>query len=158
MQTISHPINCVWRSAAVRVYRLLTLRLTGMLSRILFVLARAAFGAKFARDGYDNLSNSDDMIEYAESVGVPFPDVLVPASSLLLLAGGLLLAVGIAPLLGVAAIAAFLLGVTPEMHDFWNRSGDDREAEFDAFVRNASFLGAAVAFAVAIRGGDSKSK
>ncbi|ADQ67644.1 DoxX family membrane protein [Halogeometricum borinquense] len=122
-----------------------------MLKRLLFVLARVLFGAKFARDGYDNLSNIDDMIGYAESVGLPFPNVLVPAASLLLFVGGVLLALGLAPLLGAAAIAAFLLGVTPQMHDFWNMSGDERDEEFDAFVRNASFFGAAVAFAAAIR-------
>ena len=122
-----------------------------MLNRVLFVIARAAFGAKFARDGYDNLSNTDEMVGYAESVGVPFADILVPAASFLLFVGGILLALGLAPLLGVVAIATFLLGVTPQMHDFWNMEGEDREQELDAFVRNASFLGAAIAFAVAMR-------
>ncbi|SFR44365.1 DoxX family protein [Halogeometricum limi] len=122
-----------------------------MINRLLLVVARVAFGAKFARDGYDNLSNIDDMVGYADSVGVPFPNVLVPAASAMLLVGGVLLAVGLAPLLGVAGIAAFLLGVTPQMHDFWNMEGDQRDDEFDAFVRNASFVGAAAAFAVAIR-------
>jgi uncharacterized membrane protein YphA (DoxX/SURF4 family) len=122
-----------------------------MLDRLLFVVARLAFGAKFARDGYDNLSNREDVVSYAESVGVPFADVLVPAASGLLLVGGVLLALGLAPLLGVVAIAAFLLGVTPQMHDFWNVEGDQRADEFDAFLRNASFLGAAIAFVVAMR-------
>ncbi|MDS0298487.1 DoxX family membrane protein [Halogeometricum sp. S1BR25-6] len=122
-----------------------------MLNRLLFIFARIAFGAKFAHDGYDNLASTDDMVAYADSVGVPFADVLVPVASFLLFAGGILLALGLAPLLGVVAIATFLLGVTPQMHDFWNMEGDQRDEELDAFLRNASFLGAAVAFAVAIR-------
>lgn len=122
-----------------------------MLKRAAFVLARAAFGVKFARDGYDNLTDVDDMIEVAEGADVPYANVLVPVASLLLLIGGVLLALGIAPILGVVAIATFLLGVTPEMHDFWNESGEERSDEFDSFVRNVSFLGAAVAFWLAFR-------
>ncbi|ELZ26288.1 hypothetical protein C474_21366 [Halogeometricum pallidum JCM 14848] len=122
-----------------------------MLNRLLFIFARIAFGAKFARDGYDNLASTDDMVAYADSVGVPFANVLVPAASFLLFAGGILLALGLAPLLGIVGIATFLLGVTPQMHDFWNMEGDERDEEFDAFLRNASFLGAAIAFAVTMR-------
>ncbi|MFB6161372.1 MAG: DoxX family membrane protein [Haloferacaceae archaeon] len=115
-----------------------------MLDRVAFVLARVVFGAKFARDGYDNLA--DATIAYADDAGVPFADVLVPAASALLLVGGVLLALGLAPVIGVAAIVAFLLGVTPELHDFWNLSGDERDEELDAFLRNVSFLAGAVAF------------
>lgn len=122
-----------------------------MLRRALFVLARAAFGAKFARDGYDNLTDVDELVEYAADAGVPFPGVLVPFASLLLLVGGVLLAFGLAPILGLVAIATFLLGVTPEMHDFWNESGEARREEADAFAKNVSFLAAAVAFWVAVR-------
>lgn len=128
-----------------------------MFRRLVFVLARAAFGAKFARDGYDNLADNENMVAYAESTGVPAPELLVPAASGLLFVGGILLAVGLAPLLGVIAIATFLLGVTPEMHDFWNKEGDAREEEFDAFVRNSAFLGAAVAFWIASRGRSSSA-
>lgn len=117
-----------------------------MLRRLAYVFARAAFGAKFARDGYENLTDIDDMVEFADSAGVPYASVLVPAASLLLLVGGILLALGIAPILGVIAIATFLLGVTPEMHDFWHETGEERSEEFDAFARNIAFLGAAVAF------------
>lgn len=120
-----------------------------MLKRTVFVLARAVFGAKFALDGYENISANDDMVAYAESAGVPFASVLVPTASAALLAGGVLLALGLAPVLGVVGIAAFLLGVTPELHDFWNESGEDREAELANFTRNLAFLGGAIAFGVA---------
>lgn len=127
-----------------------------MLDRILLVLARTAFGVKFAHDGYNNLVNREEMIGYAESVGVPAPNVLVPAASFGLLVGGVLLALGIAPLLGVAAIAAFLLGVTPQMHDFWNMEDEQRGEEFDRFARNVAFLSGAIAFGVAHSGDDDK--
>ena len=117
-----------------------------MLKRVVYVLARVVFGAKFARDGYTNLSQREEMVAYADSVGVPFPDVLVPAASGLLLVGGILLALGLAPIVGVLAIATFLLGVTPEMHDFWNKTDEERADEFDNFLRNAAFLSGAVAF------------
>ncbi|WP_135305908.1 DoxX family protein [Haloarcula amylovorans] len=129
-----------------------------MLKHAVFVLARAAFGAKFARDGYNNLADLDDMVVYADSVGVPFAGTLVPIASSLLFVGGIMLALGLAPLLGAVAIAAFMLGVTPGMHDFWNESGDERDAEFDNFLRNVAFLGGAVAFWASTRDGGHQSE
>lgn len=117
-----------------------------VIQRVLFALARVAFGLKFARDGYRNLTALDDMVAYADGAGVPAPHLLVPAASALLLAGGVLLSLGLAPVLGVTAVALFLLGVTPELHDFWNESGEDRTDELDAFLRNSAFVGAAIAF------------
>lgn len=138
------------RGSAVRVSGLPPVP-SGVFRSVAFALARFVFGAKFAKDGYDNLQSLDDLVEVGADAGVPVPELLVPAASGLLFVGGVLVALGLAPLLGVAAIAAFMLGVSPEMHDFWNRSGDDREAELDAFLRNAAFVGAAVAFWTASR-------
>lgn len=129
-----------------------------MLKHAVFVLARAAFGAKFARDGYSNLSDLDDMVAYADSVGVPLAGTLVPLASSLLFVGGIALALGFAPLLGAVAIGAFMLGVTPGMHDFWNESGDERDAEFDNFLRNVAFLGGAVAFGASTRERDQHAE
>jgi putative oxidoreductase len=127
-----------------------------VLRNAILVVARVAFGAKFAKDGFENLTDTESMVAYAEGAGVPMPELLVPAASFVLFAGGLLLALGLAPLLGVVAIATFLLGVTPEMHDFWNREDDEeRQTEREAFTRNATFLAGAIAFAAAVRdGGD----
>lgn len=126
-----------------------------MLRNALFAVARVAFGAKFAKDGYENLTDLDSVIGYADAMDIPHPELLVPAASGLLLVGGLLLALGLAPLLGVVAIATFLLGVTPGIHDFWNREDEEeRQTELEAFTRNATFLAGAVAFAAAVRDGD----
>ena len=50
------------------------------------------------------------MSGYAEAKGVPAPRFAVLVSGLMLIGGGLSLALGIYPLLGAVAIALFFLG------------------------------------------------
>ena len=50
------------------------------------------------------------------------------------------------PRLAAGAIASFLVGVTPLMHDFWNMEGEQRTTEQTNFLQNVALLGAALAF------------
>lgn len=92
-----------------------------------------------------NLNNLDGRIAYADAKGVPAPTKLVPAASALLLGGSLGIASWTRPKLSAGSIAAFFLGVTPLMHDFWNVE-DGVEDELMSFLQNLAVLGAAVSF------------
>lgn len=86
---------------------------------------------------------------YARSKGVPYPEVAVAGSGAMLVLGGLSLLTGVKPKTGASLIAAFLLGVTPKMHDFWRFEGEQRMQEMINFTKNVALLGgAAVAAAV----------
>lgn len=116
------------------------------IARAAFIAARLLFGGKLAHDAYQNVSNMEGRVQYAEAKDVPAADKLVPASSWMLLLGSVGIVLWRIPALAAAAVATFLAGVTPTMHDFWNMEGDDREAERGNFMRNLAFLGAALAF------------
>lgn len=63
----------------------------------------------------------------------------------MLVAGGLSIALGVYPLVGAAAVALFLLVVTPVMHDFWTvEDPDRRQAELTNVLKNATLFGAAL--------------
>ena len=69
---------------------------------------------------------------------------MITADSLVL--GGASLVLGVQPKLGVAAIAGFLAGVTPIMHDFWRvEDPNQRMNEMINFSKNLALLGAALA-------------
>src|SRR5215210_1899945 len=106
---------------------------------------RLLFGGMFLWSGISNLAEIDGRIGYAASKGLPAAAFLVPAASLLLVAGGISLLTGFRPILGVAAIAAFLVGVTPLMHNFWALKGFEQIIEMHSFEGNVGLLGGAIA-------------
>jgi len=110
------------------------------------LLARLLFGSGIAMLGFRNLQDLEGRIAYADAKGVPLADTLVPAASGLLLGGGLGISLWKFPKLSAASVAAFLIGVTPTMHDFWAVDDDSRDEELTSFLQNLALLGAAVAF------------
>jgi putative oxidoreductase len=112
----------------------------------LSTIGRALFGGVLAFNAIDNLRDIEGMAAYADAKGVPAADRLVPLSSAMLLFGGVATAFGRVPRLAGGAIAAFLVGVTPTMHDFWNQDDDQREAEVIQFLKNTALLGGALFF------------
>jgi len=59
------------------------------------------------------------MAQYVDAKNVSMPEAAVTASGVALTLGGASLVFGIKPVLGAAAVAGFLAGVSPIMHDSW---------------------------------------
>jgi len=111
-----------------------------------FRLGRLVFGLGMALQASEDFRDMDDTIEYAESAGVPFPDLLAPMASGMMLVGGLGVAFWRLPRIATGAVAGFLGVVTLTMHDFWNADPDDRDGERLEFFGNLAMFGAALAF------------
>ena len=115
------------------------------------MLGRAIFGGYFLYNGLRHFKNADAMGGYAASKGIPMPKAAVIGSGALIALGGLSLLAGFRPKAGASMIGAFLLGVTPAMHDFWRQQ--DPQAKMNEeinFSKNVALLGgAALAAAVA---------
>ncbi|GAD53169.1 terminal quinol oxidase subunit [Halarchaeum acidiphilum MH1-52-1] len=109
-------------------------------------LSRVLFASGLAILAIRNLTNLDGRIAYADAKGVPAADKLVPAASALLLGGSASIGLWKLPRLAAGSIAAFFVGVTPLMHDFWNVDEESRGEELTSFLQNLTLLGAAVAF------------
>ena len=109
-----------------------------------FRLARLLFGGLLAFMALDNLQNLEERIGYADAKGVPEPERAVPAATGSLLFGGIGIALWKLPTLAAAAVATFLAGVTPTMHDFWNE--EEPQQEQIQFLKNAALFGSALAF------------
>lgn len=109
-------------------------------------LGRLLLGLGLALQASEDFRDMDDTIEYAESAGVPAPELLAPLASGMMLVGGLGLAFWRLPRLATGAVVTFLTVVTATMHDFWNADEDDRDGERLAFFGNLAMLGGALAF------------
>ena len=111
-----------------------------------FRLGRLVFGLGMALQASEDFRDMDDTIEYAESAGVPLPELMAPMASGMMLVSGLGVAFWRLPRIATGAVTTFLAVVTLTMHDFWNADPDDRDGERLAFFGNMAMFGAALAF------------
>ncbi len=87
-------------------------------------------------------------INHAADLGVPLAALLVPASGLMALAGGLSVASGYRAQWGAWLLIAFLVPVTLMMHGFW-RLHDQQAVHIQQamFLKNVALVGAALLMA-----------
>jgi putative oxidoreductase len=110
----------------------------------LFLLGRILYGGFFVLAGVNHFRHTAMMAGYAASKGIPVPRVAVLGSGLLLLLGGLSIALGFHPAWGVAFLTVFLVPTTLSMHNFW--ADTDPSAQMNNlihFQKNTALLGAA---------------
>ncbi|MFB6139000.1 MAG: DoxX family membrane protein [Halosimplex sp.] len=105
---------------------------------------RALFAAVLGFMAVGNLLDLEDTVAYAEHKGAPAARLLVPLSSVALVAGAAAILLGAFPAVGALLVVGFLVGVTPVMHDFWAQEGQDRQNEQIHFLKNAGLAGAAL--------------
>jgi putative oxidoreductase len=111
-----------------------------------FLIGRLVFGGFFLYNGINHLKQRKQLAQYAETKTVPMAEAVVAATGVALVAGGTSILLGIKPKLGTAAIAGFLAGVSPVMHNFWSvQEPGQRMNEMINFSKNMALLGSAVA-------------
>lgn len=114
--------------------------------KIPFLIGRLVFGGFFLYNGINHFKERKKFTGYAKSKNVPLAKVAVTATGVALIAGGTSILLGIKPKLGAAAIATFLGGVSPLMHDFWRiEDPEQRMREMVNFTKNLALLGGALA-------------
>ncbi|TAH39534.1 MAG: DoxX family protein [Planctomycetota bacterium] len=113
---------------------------------ILVPLGRALFAAIFLSAAPGHFG--EESIAMSAQQGLPMAVVLVPASGVWLLIGGLAVLLGIHARLGALMLALFLIPATYLFHDFWNVA-DPAEAHIQQimFMKNLAMLGGALLLA-----------
>jgi uncharacterized membrane protein YphA (DoxX/SURF4 family) len=113
--------------------------------RSLFLIGRAIFGGYFVYSGVHHFTQEQMLSQYAAHKGVPAPETAVKGAGALVLAGGLSVMAGVKPRQGLAAIIAFLVPVTMQMHRFWEvEDPQQRMSEQVNFGKNMALVGAAL--------------
>jgi uncharacterized membrane protein YphA (DoxX/SURF4 family) len=111
---------------------------------VVFLIGRILFGTLFVISGLTAHMGRQG-IEYAKAYGAPAPELMVPLSGVVIVAGGLLVILGVWADLGALLVAAFLVGITPIMHAFWKEQDAQMKAIQQAmFSKNMALLGAAL--------------
>jgi putative oxidoreductase len=114
---------------------------------VVFLLGRVLFALVFVSSGFmAHLGEGGKQgREYARALGAPSPDLLVPLSGIAIIAGGVMIALGIWADLGALLIVGFLVGITPIMHAFWKVDDPQmQQLQIAMFFKNTALLGAAL--------------
>src|SRR3989337_2589733 len=86
----------------------------------LLLVGRVVFGAYFVYNGLNHFRRLGMMAPYTASMGVPQARLAVVVTGLMLLAGGLSVALGYAVWLGSLLLVIFLVPTAVIMHRYWN--------------------------------------
>jgi putative oxidoreductase len=109
---------------------------------IAFVIGRIVIGLYWLNGAIAHFTQAKSMVPYARMKGVPFAEIAVPATGVLLLVAALSILTGIYPVVAVAALAIFLVPVTVMMHNFW--TVEDQAMKMNdtiMFTKNMALLG-----------------
>lgn len=112
---------------------------------ILLLIGRLLFGGFFILSGINHFLNAGMMSGYARSKNVPAPGLAVIGTGVMLVAGGLSVALGFLPVLGLLVLILFLVPTSVLMHNFWTiQDPQARAAEQVNFLKNIALTGAAL--------------
>jgi putative oxidoreductase len=114
---------------------------------VVLLIGRMLFASVFIVSGSTvHLLNWRDGVAYARAKNVPAPELLVPVSGLMAVAGGLLVVLGLWADLGALVLAAFVFPVAVGMHAFWKVDEPmERLQEQVHFMKDVALGGGALA-------------
>ncbi|MER3455657.1 MAG: DoxX family protein [candidate division GAL15 bacterium] len=113
----------------------------------LFLIGRIVVGVYYLFNAVNHFIRTQMLSDYAASKGVPAPTVMVVLGGLLLLVGGLSILLGAYVRLGVAAVVVFLVVVAFWMHNFWTvQDPMQKMGEMVNFTKNLALAGSALMF------------
>jgi putative oxidoreductase len=113
--------------------------------RYVVALGRLFYSLIFVVAGFGHFTHQE--IAYAAAQGIPIAGVLVPASGIMAIVGGLSILLGFHGKLGAWLLVLFLVPVTFAMHNFWAvKDPMMQQIQMAMFLKNFSMLGSALFF------------
>jgi putative oxidoreductase len=114
-------------------------------------IGRILFAYLFVMSGIGHLSKSEAMGGYAKYKKVPTAKLLVIVTGLMILVGGIFVALGIYADLGALLIAIFLIPTALMMHNYWKETTPEgKMTEMVGFNKDIALAGAALILFVLI--------
>ena len=121
---------------------------------IVLIVGRVLFSLLFISSGVAHLTKLEAMTGYAQYKKVPAAKLSVIVTGLMLIIGGLYVALGIYADLGALLLAIFLLLSAFKMHDFWTvTDAQAKQSEMTSFMKNLALAGASLIIFVLVGSG-----
>jgi len=112
---------------------------------IIWLVGRILFSALFIMSGFGHFRNRKEMIQYAQMMKAPAPEVFVPLTGIMIILGGLSVLFNFYLTVGAILLFLFLVPVAFIMHKFWGVQDPGLSANQMAhFFKNLSLAGASL--------------
>ena len=112
---------------------------------VVLVIGRVLFALIFINSGIAHLTKLEAMTGYAQYKKVPAAKLSVIVTGLMLVVGGLYIALGVYADLGALLLAIFLVASAFMMHNFWTiEDAQAKQNESISFFKNLALAGAAL--------------
>jgi putative oxidoreductase len=113
---------------------------------VVFLVGRIVFALIFVVSGLTaHLAQARQMAGYARAQGAPAPELLVPLSGVVIIVGGLSVALGVWADAGALLLAGFAFSVAFFMHAFWReQDAQQQQNQMAHFMKNMALTGAAL--------------
>ncbi len=113
--------------------------------RYIPLAGRILFSLMFIMSGMGHLTNSTGMAQYAGSMGVPAPTLVVIITGIMIILGGLSVILGYKVKVGTILLVVFLIPTSFMMHAFWGIEDPmQSQMQMAMFMKNLSMLGGAL--------------
>lgn len=123
-------------------------------TEIALIAGRVLFALLFVSSGVNHFTQNSAMTGYAKYKKIPMAKIAVYVSGLMLVLGGIYIALGFYADLGALLLAIFLIPTAFLMHAFWKESdATTKSNERIAFFKDLSLAGAALIIFALLRGG-----
>jgi putative oxidoreductase len=113
---------------------------------VVFLAGRILFALIFINSGVmGHLIGRSQAVGYARAYGTPAPELSVPLTGLVIIAGGLSVALGVFADLGALMLVAFLLPAAFFLHAFWKEEDEQmQQVQMAQFMKNVAMVGGAL--------------
>lgn len=112
---------------------------------VVFVIGRILFALMFVRSGIGHFQARDVMVGYGKAKNLPAPEIAVPISGLVIIVGGLMVALGLWADIGALLLIIFLIPTAFIMHSYWKETDPQAVAqESIQFFKDIALLGGAI--------------
>ena len=108
----------------------------------LYPVGRALLGALFVVSGINKILGFSYVAGWMASMGLPFASLMLAATILLEVGGGLALVTGVQARWASLGLALFLVPVTLIFHGFWSAGAAEFQNQLNHFLKNVAILGA----------------
>jgi putative oxidoreductase len=108
----------------------------------LYPVGRALTGSLFVVSGINKILGFSYVAGWMGSMGLPFASLLLAATILLEVGGGLALVTGVQARWASLGLALFLVPVTLIFHGFWSAGAAEFQNQLNHFLKNVAILGA----------------
>ncbi len=109
-----------------------------------FLAGRILFVPIFVLSGFAHFSMREMMVGYSRQNKVPLPELLVPLTGVMILVGGLGVALGVWGDLAALLLVAFLIPTAFLMHRFWGVDKETAMMQQPHFLKNIGLAGGAL--------------